>query len=248
MLIQEDYVDLTTPTGPMRTYRYTPTRPQGHTRRYAGLLLYSEIFQQTEPIRRLAVRFASEGYVVMVPEIYHDNLAPGTVLGYDNAGKDKGNELKKETPLTSFDDGAHAVVAALRADPNCSGRIGTVGFCIGGHLSFRAALMPEILAAACFYGTDLHNGTLGKGEKADTLDRCAEVRGELVMIWGRQDPHIPGEGRMRVYQKLQQSGVLFSWHEVNGEHAFMRDEGNRYNAEVARQAFGIALDLFRRAL
>lgn len=248
MLIQEDYVDLSTSTGPMRTYRYTPVSPKGHARRYAGLLLYSEIFQQTEPIRRLAVRFASEGHIVMVPEIYHDNLPPGTVLGYDEAGKNKGNDLKQETTLASFDEGAHAVVAALRSDPNCSGRVGTVGFCIGGHLSFRSALSPEILAAACFYPTDLHSGTLGQGGKADTLDRASEIHGELVMIWGRQDPHIPREGRARVYEKLNESGALFSWHEVNGEHAFMRDEGNRYNAEVARQAFGLALDLFRRAL
>lgn len=248
MLIREDFLDLSTSTGPMRTYRYTPLPPKGQSRLFGGLLLYSEIFQQTEPIRRLAVRFASEGFLVMVPEIYHDNLPLGTVLGYDEEGKNKGNDLKKETSLVSFDEGAHAVLAALRADPSCSGRLGTVGFCIGGHLSFRAALNPEILAAACFYPTDLHSGTLGQGSKADSLHRAAEIHGELVMIWGRQDPHIPREGRAAVYEKLQESGALFSWHEVNGEHAFMRDEGNRYNAEVARQAFGIALDLFRRTL
>jgi carboxymethylenebutenolidase len=68
------------------------------------------------------------------------------------------------------------------------------------------------------------------------------------MIWGRQDPHIPSEGRLKVYRALSEAGTRFSWHEVNGEHAFMRDEGARYDAEVARECMGIALGLFHRAL
>jgi carboxymethylenebutenolidase len=51
-----------------------------------------------------------------------------------------------------------------------------------------------------------------------------------------------------IYKALQESGVLFSWHELNAEHAFMRDEGARYDAEVARMCMGIALGLFARAL
>src|SRR5262249_38574354 len=122
------------------------------------------------------------------------------------------------------------------------------GFCIGGHLAFRAALHPEVRAAACFYPTDLNSGTLGEGKNADSLQRLGDVRGELLFIWGRQDPHIPVEGRLKIYQALHAAGVLFTWHEFNCEHAFMRDEGNRYDPAAARLALGLALDLFRRAL
>ncbi len=68
------------------------------------------------------------------------------------------------------------------------------------------------------------------------------------MIWGRQDPHVPAEGRTKVYKALQAAGTLFSWHEVNAEHAFMRDEGLRYDPEAARMCAGIAIDLFQRVL
>jgi carboxymethylenebutenolidase len=68
------------------------------------------------------------------------------------------------------------------------------------------------------------------------------------MIWGRQDPHIPAEGRATVYKALTVAGLLFSWHEFNAEHAFMRDEGERYDGEVARSAMGLALALFSRCL
>src|SRR4051794_39930163 len=91
MTVHDDVTDLPTATGPMRTYVY---RPDGKgDRRYPGLVLYSEIFQQTGPIRRLALQFAGHGFVVMVPEVYHAHEAPGTVLGYDDAGKNRGNAL-----------------------------------------------------------------------------------------------------------------------------------------------------------
>jgi carboxymethylenebutenolidase len=247
MIVRTEFRDLDTPTGPMRTHLYTPAHPTV-SKRYPGLILYSEIFQQTAPLARISVQLASHGHVVMAPEIYHEHEPPGTVLGYDEAGKDKGNAYKHRTRLSSFDDGAKVVIRALRGHPSCSGRIGAIGFCIGGHLAFRAALQPEVLACASFYPTDLHTRALGVGKDADTLARAGEIKGELVMIWGRQDPHIPAEGRAAVYKALAEAGVLFGWHELNAEHAFMRDEGARYDAEAARAALGLALDLFRRTL
>jgi carboxymethylenebutenolidase len=244
MLVTTDFRDLETPTGPMRTHIYAPVGD----RKFPGLLLYPEIFQQTGPIERLSKQFASHGYAVMAPEIFHEHEPPGTVLGYDDAGKDKGNAYKKTTKLSTFDNDAKLVIDALRNHPQCNGRIGTVGFCIGGHLAVRAALQPDILACCAFYPTDLHSGTIGEGENADTLARVNEIRGELTIIWGRQDPHIAAEGRLKVYRALNETEVRFSWHEVNGEHAFMRDEGARYDAEVARECMGIALELFHRAL
>jgi carboxymethylenebutenolidase len=244
MLVTTSYTDLPTPTTAMRVHVYAPAG-EGT---YPGLLLYPEIFQQTAPIARLSVQFASHGYVVMAPEIYHQHLPPDTVLGYDDAGKEQGNACKQATKMSAFDEDARIVIDALKNHPQCNGRIGTAGFCIGGHLAVRAALQHDILACCSFYPTDLHSGTIGEGGHADTLDRINEIRGELAVIWGRQDPHIPAEGRLKVYRPLTEAGTRFSWHEVNAEHAFMRDEGTRYDAEVARECMGIALGLFHRAL
>ncbi|SRR5581483_154142 len=247
MLIRSEFRDLTTPSGTMRTYVYAPA-DASESKRYPGLLLYPEIFQQTGPIVRLSMQFAGHGYVVMAPEIYHQHEPPGTVLAYDDAGRDKGNAYKQRTAMQTFDDDAREVIRALQQHPGCNGRLGAVGFCIGGHLAFRAALQKEIRAACSFYPTDLHSGAIGAGGNADTLRRAGEIDAELVLIWGRQDPHIPAEGRALVYKTLQESGRRFTWHEVNAEHAFMRDEGARYDASAARLCMGIALDLFQRAL
>jgi carboxymethylenebutenolidase len=68
------------------------------------------------------------------------------------------------------------------------------------------------------------------------------------MVWGRQDPHIPLEGRVKVLARLNEVDVRFSWHEVNAAHAFMRDEGARYDPELAYQLYGVVFDFFHRRL
>src|SRR5712671_6349924 len=98
ILEDSEFVDLPTPTGPMRTHLFRP-KADG---RYPGILFYSEIFQVTAPIRRMAALMAGHGYIVAVPEIYHEFEPPGRVLAYDPAGTDRGNALKKEKELRAL--------------------------------------------------------------------------------------------------------------------------------------------------
>jgi carboxymethylenebutenolidase len=244
IVIDTEHVDLTTPTAPMRTHIVRPAA-QG---KYPGIVLFSEIFQVTGPIRRTAVQLAGHGYVVAVPEIYHEYEPLGTVLAYDQAGSDRGNVLKTTKPLQAYDDDARAVLAHLASREDCNGRLGTMGICIGGHLAFRCAMNPEVLGTVCFYATDIHKGGLGLGMSDNSYERAGEIKGELLMVWGRQDPHIPTEGRMKVLNRLNEVGTRLNWHEVNGAHAFLRDEGVRYDPELARSMFGLTLELFHRAV
>jgi carboxymethylenebutenolidase len=238
------HMDLETSKGPMRTFIFRPAAAG----KYPGLVLFSEIFQVTAPIRRTAALLAGHGFVVAVPEIYHEFLPAGTVLAYDQAGADKGNELKTTKELTSYDDDARAALTCLKSHPACTGRLGVIGICIGGHLSFRAAMNSDVLAGVCFYATDIHKRGLGKGMCDNSLARIPELKAEMLMIWGRQDPHVPREGRAVVYNALADAGVNFTWHEFNGQHAFLRDEGPRYDPTLALQSYGLALELLKRKL
>lgn len=244
MILQEDApVDLATPSGPMRTYMYRPVAPG----RYPGLVFFSEIFQRTAPIKRTAALLAGHGFVVAVPEIWHELEPAGCELAYDQAGADRGNQHKQGKPIGAFDADARAVIDHLKSHPHCTGKIGSVGICIGGHLSFRAGMSADVLAAACFYATDIHKGSLGTSGD-DSLARAGDIRGELLMIWGRQDPHVPTDGRRAIQRRLDETGVNFNWHEVNGAHAFMRDEGPRYDPQLALTCYRIVIDLFKRKL
>ena len=243
-ILDTETVDLPTPAGPMRTHLFRPAAPG----KFPGLIFYSEIFQVTGPIRRSAAILAGHGFVVAVPEVYHELEAPGTVLPYTNDGSARGNADKIAKPLGNYDDDTRACIAFLEQSPHCTGRIGAAGMCLGGHLAFRAALQSSIRAAACLYPTDLHKRSLGQGLADDSLERVAEITGELLMIFGRQDPHIPAEGRAAIYQRLNAAERSFEWHEFNAAHAFMRDEGHRYNPALAHLCYGMMVELFKRTL
>jgi carboxymethylenebutenolidase len=109
-------------------------------------------------------------------------------------------------------------------------------------------MQPDVLATTCFYATDIHKRGLGEGTHDNSLDRIGEITGELLMIWGRQDPHIPREGRALIYNALSDAEMHFQWHEFNAAHAFLRDEGPRYGPAAVRICYDMALELFTRKL
>jgi carboxymethylenebutenolidase len=246
MILKDDLVqDIPTANGPMRTYFF---RPAVENTQFPGIILYSEIFQMTGPIRRFATFLAGHGYLVAVPEVYHELEPAGTVFAYDQAGSDKGNYDKYAKQLPAYDDDSRSLLHHMATMPECNGRLGVVGICLGGHLAFRAAINPEVRAAVCFYATDIHTGTLGTGKKDDSLARASDIKGELVHIWGRQDPHVPVEGRRQILARLDEVGANYQWIEVNGAHAFMRDEGYRYDPELEHQLKSMMLSVFHRKL
>jgi carboxymethylenebutenolidase len=244
MIIQQHIHDIDTPTGVMRVTVYRPDTES----RYPSIIFYSEIFQQTGPIRRSAQILASHGFVVLVPEIFHELNPLGTVLAYDDAGKDKGNADKFTKPLEHHDSDTQAMVEFVHQQTYCSGKVGTMGVCIGGHIAFRAALNKQISGAFCLYPTDVHSNTLPCNQGNDSLKRSADILCPMVLVFGKQDPHVPAEGRLLIHQTLSQNESDFSWHEVNAQHAFMRDEGDRYDAALAMQIYKIAIDFFHNTL
>jgi hypothetical protein len=86
--------------------------------------------------------------------------------------------------------------------------------CLGGHLAYRCALDPRVSAGVCYFATDMHSKTLGEGKNDDSLARAKEIKGELVMIFGKLDNHVPPAGRTEIRRTLEEAGVCFSFYEV----------------------------------
>ncbi len=244
MITQNHYCQLDTAAGPMQAQVFRPQQ-EGQ---YPSIIFYSEIFQITAPIARSANILAGLGFVVIVPEVFHELNPLGTVLGYDDAGKDKGNKDKWEKPLESHDSDTTAMVDYLTAQAFCNGNIGVMGVCIGGHLAFRAALNKSVKAAFCLYPTDIHSNTLPCAEGNDSLSRSKDIEGEVILVFGKQDPHVPLVGRQQLLQHFQGLGLNYQWFEVNAQHAFMRDEGERYDPELAIDMYLKAQKFFQRTL
>ena len=238
--LSESFVDLETTRGAMRTHLFIPDGGSRHP----AIVFYSEIFQATGPIRRMAAALAGEGYLVAVPEVYHEFEPLGSVLAYDADGSARGNALKTEKEIASYDEDTDVLVKFLLTHSACTGKIASFGVCLGGHLAVRAGLHPEISAVGAFYPTDLHTGNLGLGKCDDTLERLPSFKAPLLFVFGRQDPHIPLEGRRKIRQTVEDAELDFEWHEFNAAHAFLRDEGTRYNPALARVAISLLLRFF----
>ncbi len=118
-----------------------------------------------------------------------------------------------------------------------------VGFCIGGHLAFRAAFDPRVAATVCFYPTGLHDGALGADADAGSLAEASAISGRLMVVFGARDPHVPAEARVRILGELYAAGLTDLELHVfaGGEHAFMRDVGGRYDPALTDLALGAAV-------
>jgi len=234
-------------------YVISPVLPSYPQAKFPGVVVFSEIYQVTGPVERFAGQIASQGYVVACPSSYHE-FEPPAPIPYDTEGTDRGNRYKIEKELAAYDEDAKLSVDLLVSLPNCNGRIAATGMCLGGHLAYRAAFDRRVLASVCFFATDIHSATLGKGEKDDSLERvkAGHMTGhtELFMIFGKQDTHVPREGRDLIRKTMDDSGVCFSWMEVQAQHAFIRDESSkgRWDAALTLSCFDFMMELFERTV
>lgn len=255
MLIKESYEDVPTKFGKtLRIYVYTPTLKNYPNAKFPGVIVYSEIYQVTGPVRRFAQRIASEGYVVVAPAIYHNFVGP-EALNYDTKGTDDGNLYKIEKPLESYDEDNKLCCDLLYKLPEFNGKkIGTTGMCLGGHLSFRALLDKRVNCATCFFPTDIHSRTLGKGKNDDSLKRVSEeinAEQEMILIFGTLDTHVPPEGRDLIRTTLRSKNARFTFLELlDAQHAFIRDESSkgRYDAAITASCLSLMFEQFNRVL
>lgn len=90
------------------------------------------------PVLRFANSIASQGYIVACPVVFHE-FTGAAAIPYDVPGTDAGNAYKVQKLLTAYDEDAKKAVDLLMEHPNCTGRIGATGMCLGGHLAFRVS-------------------------------------------------------------------------------------------------------------
>ncbi|KAJ9129594.1 Alpha/beta-hydrolase, partial [Coniochaeta hoffmannii] len=164
MLIKESHADVQTSAdgkeSTMRIFLFHPVIAGYPNARFPGVALFSEIYQVTGPVARFARQIAGQGYIVAAPSSYHDFTGPEP-LAYDVPGTDQGNEWKVKKTLESYDEDSRKTVDYLLSLPTCTGRIGSTGMCLGGHLAIRAALDPRITASVAYFPTDIHTRRLG---------------------------------------------------------------------------------------
>jgi len=235
--LRENEVRVPAPDGGIRAILISPVDGG----RGQGVVLYTDIFQLTESTLRTARWLASSGFVVCVPEIYPRGELAGVALEFDDAGKQAGLAGAAATSTAQFDADRVAVLDFLAQQPGLD-RLSAVGFCIGGHLAFRAAFDRRVTSTVCFYPTGLQDGKLG-ADDAGSLAAAAEISGRLMIVFGSRDPHVPADARAPIVSALYAAGLTDLELHVfaGGEHAFMRDVGARHDPVLSALAMDAAV-------
>jgi len=140
------WIELLAPDGGrFDAYLSLPAAPKG-----PGILLLQEVFGVNRHIRGVADQYALDGFVVLAPDVFwrHD---PRLQLDYSQAEMERGLALKARLDLAATVRDLAAAVQALRARPECGGRVASLGYCMGGLLSYLCAAQGLVDAAICYY-------------------------------------------------------------------------------------------------
>jgi carboxymethylenebutenolidase len=213
-----------------------------------AVIVFMEIFGINSHIRDVTERVAREGYVALAPDYFH-RTGPGVEYGYDDAGMAGGMKLLGALRADEMVGDARAAIAWLRAQPFVRGdRIGCMGFCIGGHMTYLTACETDVRAAASFYGGGIA-GPKGPGGAPSTLSRTPGIRGRMLCLMGGKDAHIPAAQVDAMRDALAKAGtnaevVVYP----DADHGFFCDQRATYSKGAADDAWKRVKALFAQEL
>jgi carboxymethylenebutenolidase len=221
-------------------------RPADATPR-PGVIVWMEIFGVNSHIRDVTERVAREGYLALAPDFFHRSF-PGLDVGYDEKGMEVGMKGLAALDADQMIADARAAVAQLRGMPGCTGKLGAMGFCIGGHMTYLTACETDVAAAASFYGGGIA-APKGPGGKPSTLSRTPKLGGKLLCLFGGKDALIPLAQVDAVRKALADAKKR---HEVvvydAADHGFFCDQRATYHAASAQDAWERVKRLFAEEL
>lgn len=213
-----------------------------------AVLVFMEIFGVNSHIRDVVDRVAQLGYVALAPDFFH-RTGPGVEYGYDDEGMAKGMALLGQLKADEMTADANAALAALRARSDVRGdRIGAMGFCIGGHMTYLTACETDVVASAAFYGGGIA-APEGLGGQPSTVSRTERIRGKILCLFGGQDSMIPLDQVDTIRSALSSAQVD---HEVvvydGADHGFFCDQRATYHEASATDAWTRVETLFASTL
>jgi carboxymethylenebutenolidase len=228
--LRTEYLEYPSPqgSGTMRGYF---ARPAGAAGKLPGIVVVHENRGLNPHIEDVARRLALDNFVAFAP----DALTP--VGGYPASGEDEARQLfqKLDAPKTRED--MVAAVGFLKGRPECTGRVGAVGFCWGGGIvNMLATRVPDLGAAVPFYGSAAPAGDVPK------------IKAPLLIQYAGEDPRI-NAAWPDFEAALKAAGVRYTMHMYDGaQHGFNNDTTPRYDEAAAKLAWQRTVEFFNANL
>jgi carboxymethylenebutenolidase len=203
-----------------------------------AVVLIQEIFGVNQVMRDIAGWVADLGFIAVCPDLFW-RIEPGIdITDKTDAEWKKAFELFNKFDQNKGIEDVRATVAAARKLPGCNGKVGTMGYCLGGRLAFMMAEQSDADVNISYYGVGLDNllGDLGK------------ISRPLVVHIADQDEFFPAEGRAKVVQAVKGNPHIACYVYPNANHAFARVNGVHWNGRAAAIANGRSAEALAAAL
>lgn len=226
-------VSISTPDGAFQAYVARPKAAKA-----PAVVVLQEIFGVNQVMRDITDGLAAEGYLAICPDLFW-RIEPGIdITDKSEAEWKRAFELFNAFDVDAGVEDIQATITAIRKDGQCNGKVGAVGFCLGGLLAFLAATRTDVDAAVSYYGVGIETRT-------PEAEKLAEP---LLLHIAEEDQFVPKEAQAAILRDLKNHPQV-EIHTYHGrDHAFARHGGEHYNEHDARLAGGRTLQFFQRTL
>jgi len=224
---------ITTPDGAFTAYVARPANAPG-----GAVVVIQEIFGVNQVMRDITDGLAAQGFLAVCPDLFW-RIEPGIQLtDQSEADWQRAFALFNAFDVDTGIKDIAATIAAVRSDPGCNGKVGAVGFCLGGLLAFLTATRTDVDAAVAYYGVGIDS----RLAEAATLDR------PVLMHIAEEDQFVPKEAQAQIIGALEEHAFVEIHTYPGRDHAFARIGGQHYDALAAKLAGERTLAFLHRYL
>ncbi len=224
-------IEIKTDDGSFSGYLAKPASGTG-----PGIVVLQEIFGVNQVMRDICDGLASEGYVALSPDLFW-RIEPGVdITDKTDAEWQKAFDLMGKFDPDKGTKDVQATIDTLR--PMTSGKVGAVGYCLGGLLAYLTACHTTSDASVGYYGVNI----------ANRLDDAKGIKAPLMLHVAGKDEFVPPEAQEAMVEGLRDNALVTIHRYPENDHAFARVGGTHYDKKNADEANSRTLDFFRRHL
>lgn len=191
-----------------------------------GLIIIRGLFSQNASLQQLADRYASLGYIAVCPNIFHrQNVDPEKAFSKE-PDFDQTTKLYKNFDIEAGVRDLLATLAYVRKLPQCGGKVGALGYCLGSRMAYLMATRSDVDCAVGYYGVGIES----------MLDEVYDIRMPLLLHFAENDKLLTPSTRMKVLSSLAKNPCITAYTYSGVEHGFAREGSMTYNAAAAALA------------
>ena len=221
------------PDGSFAGYLAVPAAGRG-----AGIVVIQEIFGINGAMRAAADALAADGFFALVPDLFW-RLEPGVELtDKTDAEWQRAFDLMRRFDAKAGVGDIQTTINHLRALSGCNGKVGAVGYCLGGLLAYLTAARTDSNVSVGYYGVNIQT----------MLDEAKTIKKPLMLHIAGKDDYTPPEAQEKIVAGLAANPLVSVYRYPEMNHAFARPGGKHYDQANADLANSRSATFFRQYL